>query len=31
LRDDLDLVLSFDEFAPIVDLDEHYATEARYS
>jgi methylisocitrate lyase len=31
LRDDLDLVLSFDDFAPIVDLDEHYATEARYS
>ena len=31
LRDDLDLVLSFDEFSPIVDLDGHYATEARYS
>jgi 2-methylisocitrate lyase-like PEP mutase family enzyme len=31
LRDDLDLVLSFDEFAPIVDLDDHYATEARYA
>jgi 2-methylisocitrate lyase-like PEP mutase family enzyme len=31
LRDDLDLVLSFDDFSPIVDLDEHYATEARYS
>jgi 2-methylisocitrate lyase-like PEP mutase family enzyme len=31
LRDHLDLVTSFDDFAPIVDLDEHYATEARYS
>jgi 2-methylisocitrate lyase-like PEP mutase family enzyme len=31
LRDDLDLVTSFDEFAPIVDLEGHYATEARYS
>ncbi len=31
LRDDLDLVVSFDEFAPIVDLDEHYATEAKYA
>ena len=31
LRDDLDLVTSFDDFAPIVDLDEHYATERRYS
>ena len=31
LRDDLGLVLSFDEFAPIVDLDAHYATEARYA
>jgi 2,3-dimethylmalate lyase len=31
LRDDLDLVLSFDEFAPIVALDDHYATEARYA
>ena len=31
LRDDLDLVLSFDDFAPIVDLDAHYATDARYS
>jgi methylisocitrate lyase len=30
LRDDLDLVTSFDDFAPIVDLDAHYATEARY-
>ena len=31
LRDDLELVLSFDEFAPIVDLDAHYATEATYA
>jgi 2-methylisocitrate lyase-like PEP mutase family enzyme len=31
LRDDLDLVLSFDEFSPIVDLDGHYAAEAKYS
>ncbi len=31
LRDDLDLVLSFDDFAPIVHLDDHYATEARYT
>jgi 2-methylisocitrate lyase-like PEP mutase family enzyme len=31
LRDDLDLVASFDDFGPIVDLDAHYATEARYS
>jgi 2-methylisocitrate lyase-like PEP mutase family enzyme len=31
LRDDLDLVLSFDDFGPIVDLDAHYATEARYT
>jgi methylisocitrate lyase len=31
LRDDLDLVTSFDDFSPIVDLDRHYATEARYS
>ena len=31
LRDDLDLVLSFDEFSPIVDLDGHYATEAKYA
>ncbi len=31
LRDDLDLVTSFDDFAPIVDLDRHYAIEARYS
>ena len=31
LRDDLDLVLSFDDFAPLVDLDQHYATEAKYS
>jgi 2-methylisocitrate lyase-like PEP mutase family enzyme len=31
LRDHLDLVTSFDDFGPLVDLDEHYATEARYS
>lgn len=31
LRDDLDLVLSFDQFSPVVDLDRHYATEARYA
>jgi methylisocitrate lyase len=31
LRDDLDLVRSFDDFAEIVDLDAHYATEGRYS
>ena len=30
LRDDLDLVLSFDDFAPTVDLDGHYDLEARY-
>jgi hypothetical protein len=31
LRDDLGLVTSFDDFSPIVDLDDHYATEERYS
>jgi 2-methylisocitrate lyase-like PEP mutase family enzyme len=31
LRDDLDLVLSFDDFSPIVELHLHYATEARYA
>ena len=31
LRDDLDLVLSFDEFSPVVELDRHYATEAKYA
>ena len=31
LRDDLDLVRSFDDFAEIVDLDTHYATEATYA
>jgi 2-methylisocitrate lyase-like PEP mutase family enzyme len=31
LRDHLDLVTSFDEFGPIVDLDRHYQLEARYS
>ena len=30
LRDHLDLVTSFDDFAPTVDLDGHYALEARY-
>jgi 2-methylisocitrate lyase-like PEP mutase family enzyme len=30
LRDDLDLVTSFDDFAHIIDLDAHYATEHRY-
>jgi 2-methylisocitrate lyase-like PEP mutase family enzyme len=31
LRDDLDVVLSFDELNPMVDLDAHYALEARYT
>lgn len=31
LRDHLDLVTSFDEFGPIVDLDGHYALEASYA
>ncbi|HEX2699254.1 MAG TPA: isocitrate lyase/PEP mutase family protein [Acidimicrobiales bacterium] len=31
LRDDLELVLSFDQFSPVVELDRHYATEARYA
>jgi 2-methylisocitrate lyase-like PEP mutase family enzyme len=31
LRDDLDIVTSFDDFAPIVDLESHYATEANYA
>lgn len=31
LRGDLDLVTSFDDFAPTVDLDRHYALEARYA
>ncbi|MGH9125361.1 MAG: carboxyvinyl-carboxyphosphonate phosphorylmutase, partial [Acidimicrobiales bacterium] len=31
LRNHLDLLTSFDEFGPIVDLDEHYALEARYA
>jgi 2-methylisocitrate lyase-like PEP mutase family enzyme len=31
LRDDLDLVLSFDEFSPVVELDRHYEVEARYA
>lgn len=30
LRDDLDLVTSFDQFGDIIDLDRHYALEARY-
>lgn len=31
LRDDPGLVLSFDQFAPIVELDRHYEVEARYA
>lgn len=31
LRDDLDLVLSFDQFSPVVELARHYETEARYA
>jgi 2-methylisocitrate lyase-like PEP mutase family enzyme len=31
LRDDLDVVLSFDELNPMVDLEAHYALEARYA
>lgn len=31
LRDDLEVVLSFDELNPMVDLDAHYALEARYA
>ena len=31
LRDDLDLVTSFDEFGAVVELDRHYAVEARYA
>ena len=31
LRDDLDVVLSFDELNPMVDLGAHYALEARYA
>lgn len=30
LRDDLDLVTSFDEFGTIVELDRHYQLESRY-
>lgn len=30
LRDDLDLVVSFDEFNAAIDLDAHYDLEARY-
>jgi 2-methylisocitrate lyase-like PEP mutase family enzyme len=30
LRDHLDLVTSFDDFATVVDLDAHYEREARY-
>ncbi|MDQ6616739.1 MAG: isocitrate lyase/PEP mutase family protein [Actinomycetota bacterium] len=30
LRDNLDLVTSFDEFGAIVDLEQHYRLEARY-
>jgi 2-methylisocitrate lyase-like PEP mutase family enzyme len=31
LRDDLELVTTFDEFNAAVDLDEHYRLEARYA
>ncbi|MFP5376038.1 MAG: isocitrate lyase/phosphoenolpyruvate mutase family protein, partial [Acidimicrobiia bacterium] len=31
LRDDLDLVLAFDEFNPLVDLEHHYDLERRYA
>lgn len=31
LRDDLDLVTSFDNFGTIIDLDRHYNLEARYA
>ena len=31
LRDDLDLVLAFDDFNPLVDLDQHYELERRYA
>ncbi len=31
LRDDLDLVLSFDEFSAVVELEHHYGLEARYA
>jgi 2-methylisocitrate lyase-like PEP mutase family enzyme len=31
LRDHLDLVTSFDHFSPVVELDRHYALEARYA
>jgi methylisocitrate lyase len=30
LRDDMDGLLTFDEFNALVDLDEHYAREDRY-
>ena len=30
LRDDRDLVLAFDDFNPLVDLDRHYELERRY-
>jgi 2-methylisocitrate lyase-like PEP mutase family enzyme len=31
LRDDLDLVTSFDDFATVVELEAHYEREARYA
>jgi hypothetical protein len=31
LRDDLDRVVSFEDFAGLVDLDAHYAEEQRYT
>ncbi len=30
MRDHLDLVRSFDEFVPVVDLEHHYELEHRY-
>ena len=30
LRDHLDLVVTFDDFNRVVDLDRHYGLEARY-
>jgi hypothetical protein len=31
LRDDLDLVTTFDVFNGVVDLDRHYELESRYA
>ena len=30
MRDDLDQVMTFDEFNALVDLDEHYEREKRF-